>query len=163
RRHVAQGGGERLAGTGEEVLPERPAASDLILPQPRLRLVDAQRGGCAPWRAEVLGDQPLLVDAVAGFVQDPEERLVQMVRVEARRDAAIAGADAAAERVRRNVEPAGVEVEADGLGGRLAERLLLLDGVLALKDVAARLAAGCDERRDQRRQLVAQVLEKASD
>ena len=65
------------------------------------------------------GRQALLVDAVAGFVQDAEERLVEEARVVARGDAAVAGADAAAKRVRRHVEPAGVEVEADGRRRRL--------------------------------------------
>ena len=57
--------------------------------------------------------EPLLVDPVAGLVQDAEERLVEELRVVAGCDAAVAGADAGAERVRGDVEPAGLEVEAD--------------------------------------------------
>src|SRR5262249_30531283 len=70
---VAQGIEEHLSGPWEEVLPERPAAADLVLPQPRLRLMNAERGVTAQRRAEVLGVQSLLVHAVAGLVQDAEE------------------------------------------------------------------------------------------
>ena len=62
------------------MLPERPAAADLVLPQARLRFVNAQRGSRAQRRAEMLGRQALLVDAVAGFVQDAEEGLVEVTR-----------------------------------------------------------------------------------
>ena len=51
---------------------------------------------------------------VAGFVQDAEERLVEVARVVARADAAVAGTDAAAKGVRGHIEPARGEVEADG-------------------------------------------------
>ena len=101
----------------------------------------------------MLGGQALLVDAVAGLVQDAEEAFVEVARIVARGDAAVAGADAAAERVRRDVQPAGGEVEADRRRRRLAE------------DPAARpdtrvpgcRAAAClpepSDRRDQRHQL----------
>ena len=54
---------------------------------------------------------------------------------------AIARADAAAERMRGHVEPAGVEVEADRGGRRLAEDAAAIDRVIALQDLAPRLAA----------------------
>ena len=68
-------------------------------------------------RAEVLGGQALVVEAVAGLVQDAEERVAEVVLVVARGHAHVAGAEAGAERVDADVEPAGVEVEADRRGG----------------------------------------------
>ena len=65
-------------------------------------------------RAEVLGGQALVVEAVAGLVEDAEERVAEVLLVVAGGDAGVAGADAGAERVDGDVEPAGVEVEADG-------------------------------------------------
>src|SRR5207249_3051660 len=50
---VGEGSRESLLQSGEEMLPERQTATDLILPQPRLRLVDAERTGAAERRAEV--------------------------------------------------------------------------------------------------------------
>ena len=94
RRHVRERAGERLLEPREEVVPERPAAADLVLPQPRLRLVDAERARDAERRAEVVGRKVLLVERVAGLVQHAEERLVEEPRVVARGDAAVAGADA---------------------------------------------------------------------
>src|SRR5205814_1980113 len=84
--------GERLPGPREEMLPERPAAADLVLPQPRLRLVDAQRRGRAERGAGVLGRQVLLVETVPGFVQDAEEGLVEEPRVVAGGDPTVADA-----------------------------------------------------------------------
>ena len=46
-RHVGERRWERLLQAREEVLPERPAAADLVLPQPRLRFVDAERAVAA--------------------------------------------------------------------------------------------------------------------
>ena len=69
--------------------PERAAAADGVLPQPRLRLVDPQRHERARRQAVVLGRQALIVDAVPGLVQDAEERGRKEVLVIPRRDAAI--------------------------------------------------------------------------
>ena len=78
QRDVVERAGEHLLGAREEVLPERPAAADLVLPQPRLRLVDAERTGGAERRAEVFGGEALFVDAVARFVEDAEKSLVEL-------------------------------------------------------------------------------------
>src|SRR6185437_16945360 len=98
----------------------------------------------------MLGGQALLVDAVAGLVKNTEERFVEVPRIVARRDATIAGADAAAKWMRRHIEPAGVEVEADGGRGRLPKLLLLLDRIIAFEKVAGRTPAGCRDRGYQR-------------
>ena len=87
--------------------------------------------------------EPLFVNAVARFVQDAEEGLVEVARIVARGEPAIAGADAAAEGMHRGVEPAGVEVEADGRRRRLSEDELAIDRIFALQNVAFRLAARC--------------------
>src|SRR5262249_32302627 len=92
-----------------------------------------------------------------------EEALVEAARVVARGDAAVAGAEAAAERVRRRVEPAGGEVEADRRRRGLAEDPLPFDRVLALQDRARGLAPRGQDRPDERDQLVAQGGERAAD
>src|SRR5262249_50382103 len=126
-----------LTGAGEEMLPEGTTAASLVLPQARLRFVDAQRGEAAQRRAVVSGIEALLVDGVAGLVQDAEKRLVEETRVVARGDAAVAGADAAAKGMRRHVQPAGREVEANRRRGRFAEYPLAVNGVIAFEDVPA--------------------------
>ena len=57
--------------------------------------------------------QALLVEAVAGLVEDGEEAGEEVVLVLARRQADVAGGEAGGERVRGLVEPPGLEVEAD--------------------------------------------------
>src|SRR5262245_18454027 len=60
---------EDLEHLREEVLPERPAAADLVFPEPRLRFVNAERARGAERFAEMLWRQVLLVDAVPAFVE----------------------------------------------------------------------------------------------
>ena len=134
-RHVAEGVKEHLASARKEVLPEGPAAADLVLPQAATAIRECRASRGRPGRAEVLARQTLLVDAVARLVQDAEERLVEVMGVVARGDPAIARAGAAAERVRGHVEPAGVEVEADRRSRRLAEDALPIDRVVAFQDL----------------------------
>ena len=50
-RDVAELLGERLPDLGEVPLPERARAADHVLPEARLRLVQAERGGVAAERA----------------------------------------------------------------------------------------------------------------
>src|SRR5262245_1144122 len=110
------------------MLPERLPSPDLVLPQARLRFVNAERAGAADWRAELFGVETLLVQSVTRFMQSAEERLVEEARVVARCQTAIARPEARAERMCRHVEPAGLEVEADGRCRRLAEQLLTING-----------------------------------
>ena len=118
-----------------------------IFPEPRLRLVDPQRDCLAHRCAVVIGIEALLVEAVADLVQDPEERVAEIVFVEARRDPAIARPDARAERVGGYVQPAALEVKADCRGGRLAEDLLPIARIEAVEDRRPRapdaLDCGC--------------------
>src|SRR5207245_5352999 len=136
-RNVAETAVKRLPGSREEMVPKRPATADLVFPHPRLRFVDAERGRRAPRRAVVLTVESLFVHAVARFMKDAEERVVESLRVVARRDPAIAGAHAGAERVRGHVKPAGRKIEANRRRGRLAEDLLSVHGKVAFDDVAA--------------------------
>ncbi len=135
------------------MLPEGPAPADLVLPEARLRLVDAQRASTAQGVAELLTRQALLVDTVAGLVQDAEEGLVEVARIVARGEPAIAGTGAAAKWMGGHVQPAGVEVKPDGRGGRLAEEPLQLHRIFTLQDVAPGLARRPGDGGDQRHQL----------
>ena len=82
----------------------------------------------------MLGNQALLVDAVPRLVQDAEKRIVEVTQVVPRGDAAIAWAHATTKGVRRDIEPASFEVEANRRGRGLAEHLLALDRILAFQD-----------------------------
>src|SRR5262249_17221454 len=110
-RNVIDRAGEHLLEPGEEVLPERPGASDLVLPKARLRFVDAERDGTTHRRTKVLVIEALVVDAVTSLVQDAEKALVELTRMVARREPAVAWPDAAAKRVNGDVEPSGSEIE----------------------------------------------------
>src|SRR5437660_9626380 len=98
----------------------------------------------------MLGRQRLRVDAVAGLVQDAEERLVEESRVVPRRDAAVAGADAGAERVSRRVEPARFEIETDSGRRGPAKRLLPVRWEFAGEDVPLRRAPRGHDPLDER-------------
>ncbi len=128
-----------LPAAREPVLPEWPAATDLILPEPRLRFMDAERTETAERRAELLGIEPLLVNAVPRFVEDAEERFVEETGIVARGDPTIAGADAGTKWVSRFVEAAGGEVEANSGGGRGADYFLQIGREIAMQNLGLRL------------------------
>ena len=102
---AAQRGGKPLLGRGIEMLPEGPAAAHEVLPQPRLRFVNAQRNGLAQRHAETVRRQALFVDAVARLVQDAEEGRIEEMLVVARGDAAVVRSQRGAKRMGRHVEP----------------------------------------------------------
>src|SRR5262245_1491789 len=145
------------------MFPERAAAADLVFPQPRLRFVNAERGGAAERLAEMAVIQPLIVDAVSRLVQGPEERLVEVPRVVARGQARISGADAAAKGMCRRVKAAGGKVEADGGSRLLAEEPLTIHGKLALEDLVARPLARANDRANERHEVFAQGREQLGD
>ena len=93
----------------------------------------------------------------------PKNDFVEVMRIVARGDAAIAGTDAVAERMRRHIEPAGAEVEADRLRRRLAETALLLHGIVSFEDVVRCFFARAEDRLHQRHQIVAQSSEDLRD
>ena len=163
RRDVVQGRVEDLAGDGEEVRPERPAPSHGVLPEPRLRLVDAERDRLAHRGAVVLGIEALFVECVARLVEDAEEGVVEVANVKARGDPAVAGADPGAERVRGGVEPTAPEVETDGSRHRLAEDPLPFDRELTCDERPVRSHRGAGDRGDQRHQFLPERLEQRRD
>ena len=83
--HLAQRLVEHAAGPGQEVVPERPAAPHEVLPQPGLRLVQADRRGLAHRRPEVLGVEALLVERVPDLVQHGQDAAGEVAGREARR------------------------------------------------------------------------------
>ena len=101
-------GREVVARAGVPVFPEAEAAPDVVLPQARLGFVNAQRDGGTERRAVVLGAQSLIVESVAGFVQHAVERLGEAAFIIARGQAAVAGAEAAAEGMRGGVDAPGL-------------------------------------------------------
>src|SRR5207253_1456259 len=150
RLDPGQGLRKRLACRRKKVIPEGPAAADLVFPEPRLRFMDAKRRRRSGGRAKVFRIESLLVDAVPRLVQDAEECIVEMAGVIPGRDAAIARAHAAAKRMRGDIEAAGLEAEADLAGDRLAERFLLLHGVFAFENFPRRLSARIHDAADER-------------
>src|SRR6202022_4122793 len=73
----------------KEMLPERLASTDQVLPQPRLGLMDARRGAVPKWGAVELFAYALLVHGVARLVHQTEKAHVEEVRRYARRDARV--------------------------------------------------------------------------
>ena len=105
--------------------------------------MDAERRRFAGWQSELIGWQALFVEAVPRFVEDAKEGVAEVVKVVARGDALIARPGAGAEGMVRDVESAGAIVKSDRCGGCFAERLLDVDGKLALEELAVRLARAC--------------------
>src|SRR5262245_12092725 len=107
--------------------------------------MDAERDRAAQRGAVVLPVKPLIVDAVACFMQDAEEALVEMLRMIAGGNPAIARSDASAKRMGGDIEPAGAEVEADGRSRRLPENFLACHWIISFEDAfGSFLARGGD-------------------
>ena len=139
--------------------PERQAAADEILPEPRLALVHARRRAAEKRRAFELVGNALLVHRVPGLVQRGEEAVRQEVVAVARGDAHVAAAELGHERMRGLVLPAARVVVAEGANHLFAEGLLR-----ALRKIAGETAA-VDFRPlanglDQRHQPGAQFVEE---
>ena len=83
-----------------EPAPERPRAADEVLPQPRLRLVQAERRAAREQRALERRVDAGLVQAVAALVHRREEPVERVLRL-ARRDADVLRRERLRERVRR--------------------------------------------------------------
>src|SRR5690606_28270010 len=115
-----QGGVKDLLGPREEMPPERLAATDFVLPQARLRLVDAQRNRFPHRRAVVLGIQPLFVKPMARFVQRAEKRIAELVRIVPSGQAAIPRPEARTKWMGGRIEPTALEIKADGGRGGFA-------------------------------------------
>src|SRR5438105_14478000 len=100
---IAEHSGEERAGVGIKIDPKGSAAADLVFPESRLRLVNTERDSGASRRAVMFRVQSLIIDSVSGLVKRPEKGVVEMLRIIARSQAAVAGAHAAAKRVRRYI------------------------------------------------------------
>ena len=91
-------------------------AADEVFPEAGLGFVNAERNRFAERRAPVIGGEALRVEGVAGFVKDAEEGVAEVLFVVAGGHADVVRAEVGAEGVDGDVEPAGVEIEADLLG-----------------------------------------------
>ena len=149
----------------EDMGPERTAPPHGVFPEPRLRLVDAERDRVAHRCAVVLGVEPLVVEAVPGLVEHAEHGVAEVVGLVADGDPAVARPDPGAERVRRGVEPPAVEVEADRRGHRLAEDPLAIDRIAGRVPQQRRIGPdpAPEDRLDQRDELAPQRREEPRD
>ena len=98
--------GEQFLQAREHIVPERAAAADMVLPQPRLGFLQSHARGFGEQRVAIVGIEALIVEAVAALVQRRQHR---------RRQVGLVDADGEA-----NVVGAGKERERDGSSGRAA-------------------------------------------
>src|SRR5262249_51653571 len=107
----------------------------------------------------------LVIEAVPGLVKDAEEGLAEVAGLVPRGDPAIPRPDPRAERVRRGVEAAGVEVEADRRRHGLAEDPLAVEriagGTAKPREIGPDAAS--QDCLDERDQLLPQRREEAPD
>ena len=144
------------------MLPEAAAAADHVFPQPRLALVHARRCSVAERGAVEPGGDALLVKRMAGLVDGREQRLADIVRIDPRGDAHVAGGKAGRERMMGLVQPAAFEVVADLADHGAAECELRR---LVERPVQG-VVVGRGLRRDRvhdRHQLAAQLGEQGAD
>src|SRR4029079_11957150 len=114
------------------------------------RLMDPERNRIAHGRTMVRGVEALVIEPVAGLMQDSEERVDEPVRTEAGGNPAVAGPDPRAERMGRGVEPPTFEIEADRRSHGLAEYPLAVDREIALEDRLIGAAIASRDRLDER-------------
>ena len=144
------------------MLPEAAAARDHVLPEPRLALMHAGRDAVAERRAFERGADALLVHGVASLVQRREQRVAEIVLVDARGDADVASGKPGAERMMRQIEPAAPEVVAHALGDVQAEIELRCFGETLPQTgiVGGRLIADRAHHRDE---FASQFVEQFAD
>ena len=121
----------------------------MVLHEPRLGFVKAEGRRLPDGRPEVLAGQILLVEAVAELVEGGEQTAREGVGVEAGGEAHVTGADADRRRMRRLVEPAAGEVEAEPLGD-LTSHLGLETDVHRARQQPGRRAAPADRSIEER-------------
>src|SRR6202021_892795 len=93
-----------------KVLPEAAAAGDHVLPQPRLAFMDACGNTTSKRRAFERRADALLVHGVAGLMERGEQRIAQIVLLDARGNAHVAGGEFGAKRMMGKIEPPAAEV-----------------------------------------------------
>ena len=136
RPALAEGGAHARCREGDEGV----AAAGLHLHQQRLALVQRHAARIADRLAAPVARQAGLVERVAGLVQHAHQGAREVVLVVARGDAHVVGR-AAGEGMRRDVEPAVREVEADQ-----ADQLLAQLALLRRPGTARRAASGLPAR-----------------
>src|SRR5688500_18301458 len=94
------------------MFPEAQAPAHHVLPQPRLRLVQAHRRSRSQRRSVVLLGEALLEQTVAPFMNGAEDGRQRVALVDADGEANVAGVGASREGMDALVLAAGVEVEA---------------------------------------------------
>ena len=157
---VGVGVGERRGKSGTRArkapCPEVSRAADEVLPEPRLRLVHAERRRLAGRQPIPVATQSLLVQAVPRLVHDPEQGRGQEAFVPPGGDPAVIGTGGRTERMIRRVEPSALEVETDARRDLLHEAALDLDRIVPTKQrvvgTLPRLDAASHERHDARAQ-----------
>ena len=82
RRDGAERIGEGVLQHRIKMLPEATTAPDHVFPQPRLALVHACRRPVAQRSAVERGGDALLVERMAGLVDDREQRIADVVRID---------------------------------------------------------------------------------
>ncbi len=90
---------EMLFDNRVEVVPERTTSPDNVFPEPRHALMDAQRRRLVQSGSTVLRRKTELVESVAGFVNDAEERRHDTILVVSSRDPDIVRSERSGERV----------------------------------------------------------------
>ncbi|GBD35031.1 hypothetical protein HRbin36_00135 [bacterium HR36] len=94
------------------------------------------------WRAEMFGFESLLIKPVSRFMQDTKKRGGELPGVVTSGYANIAGSDAAAEGMRRDIQPPSLEIETDSCRGAAGQYFLQMHGVIPFEDIAPRCAIG---------------------
>ena len=97
--------------------------------------MDAEGDGVANRGAVEFLREVLVVESVAAFVQDPIQRAGEIALVVARGEARVFWTEPRAERMRRGVNAACLEIEAEGGGDLLVELLLGFGRVVALESI----------------------------
>src|SRR5205085_6209673 len=104
------------------------AAPDEVFPEPRLALVDTRRGPARQRRALIFYADTLLVERVARLVQRAEERIAQVVFLDAVRDPHVPERELGAERMVRLILAPALEIVAKAAGHVQSESELLCLG-----------------------------------
>ena len=139
---------ERRLHAGVEPAPERKRASDDVLPEPALRLVDGARRAVAERRPLEGRANAELDEAVAALVHRREER-VEVGLVVARREPDVAEAERGHEGMDRAVEAEGVPGPSEPLDELPRERLLRADRERAVHEPVVLLGHVLVDERDQ--------------
>src|SRR5690606_42035539 len=142
---------------------ERPAAADLHLDDQRLALVQRHAAVFADRLVAPGRRQALLVERMSRLVQDPHEAGGETGLVPARGDARIVR-NPAREGMQTDVEPAPLEIEAEGAHQSFRERVLNRSGEMPFRwhgSAPRRLAL--DRLLDQRGQEGRELAENAVD